>query len=70
MIQIGLKKKINEENKTNKNTQFDWLIHYIPQPISKSIGGFKDKFVSLFKMNTPKQNVYGRGQKLSKPRKY
>ena len=51
-----------------KNTWYDWLIYYIPQPIRKSIGGFKDKIVSLFKTNTPKQTVYGRGQKLSKPK--
>ena len=31
------------------------------------MGGFKDKGVSLFKTNTPKQTVYRRGQKLSKP---
>ena len=31
--------------------------------------GFKNKLLSLFKTNTPKQTVYGRGQKLSKPRK-
>ena len=29
----------------------------------KSVGGFKDKIVSLFKTNTPKQAVYGRGKK-------
>ena len=33
------------------------------------MGGFKDKGVSLFKTNTPKQTLYRRGQKLSKPRK-
>ena len=29
----------------------------------KRVGGFKDKIVSLFKTNTPKQAVYGRGKK-------
>ena len=33
------------------------------------MGGFKDKIVSLFNTNTPKQTVYGRGKKLSKPKK-
>ena len=33
------------------------------------MGDFKDKGVSLFKTNTPKQTVNRRGQKLSKPRK-
>ena len=40
-----------------KKTWYDWLIDYILKPIS------------LFKTNTPKQTVYGRRQKLSKPRK-
>ena len=52
-----------------KNSCNDSLIDYIPQPINKSVGGFKEKGVSLFKTNTPKQTVYRRGQKLSKPRK-
>ena len=46
-----------------KNTWNDWLINYIPEPIRKRVGGFKDKIVSLFKTNTPKQFVYGRGNK-------
>ena len=50
-----------------QNTWHDWLINYIPKPIRKSVGSFKDKIVSLFKTNTPKQIVYGRGKKLSKP---
>ena len=32
----------------------------------KGVGGFKDKIVSLFITDTPKQTVYGRGKKLSK----
>ena len=51
-----------------KNTWYDWLITYIPEPIRKSAGGLKDKIVSLFKTNTPKQTVYGRGKKLRKPK--
>ena len=46
-----------------------WLINYIPKPIRKSVSVLKDKFISIFKTNTPKQTVYGRGQKLSKPSK-
>ena len=49
-----------------KNTWYDWLINYIPDPIRKSVGDFKDKIVSLFKTNTPKQAVCGREKKLSK----
>ena len=49
-----------------KNTWYDWLISYISESIRKIEGGFKDKVISLFKTNTPKQTVYGRGKKLSK----
>ena len=52
-----------------KKTWYDCLINYIPKPIWKRVGGLKDKIVSLFKRNTPKKKVYGRGKKLSKPRK-
>ena len=45
-----------------KNTWYDWLINYIPEPIRKSLGGFKDKIVSLFKINTPKITNYRRGK--------
>ena len=43
-------------------------MNYIPESIRKIAGGFKDKVVSLFKTNTPKQTLYGRGKKLSKPK--
>ena len=52
-----------------KKIWYYWLTNYIPEPIRKSVGGFKDEIVSLFKTNTPKQTVYGRGKKLSKPKK-
>ena len=51
-----------------KNTWYDWLIKYILEPIRKSIGDFKDKVISLLKINTLKQTVSGRGKKLSKPK--
>ena len=51
-----------------KNTWYDWLINYIPEPIRKIVGGFKDKIESIFKTKTPKQTMYGRGKKLSKPK--
>ena len=51
-----------------KNTWYDWLINYFPEPIRKSVDGFKDKIVGLFKTNTHKQTVHGRGKKLSKPK--
>ena len=50
-----------------KNTWPDWSINYILVPTRKSVGGFKDKIVSIFKTNTPKQTMYERGKKLSKP---
>ena len=54
--------------RTIKKTWHRWLINYIPGPIRKIVGGFKDKIVSLFKTNTSKQTVYGRGKKLIKPK--
>ena len=50
-----------------KNTWYDWIIN--SEPVRKSVGGFKDKIISLFKTNTPKQTVHGRGKKLSKKKK-
>ena len=44
----------------------DWLISYIPKPITKTVGRFKDKVISPFKTNTPKQAVYEREKKLNK----
>ena len=44
------------------------LINYIPDPIRKNIRGFKDLIASLFKTTTPKQAVYGRRNKLIKPK--
>ena len=43
-----------------ENTWSDCLINYIPEPIRKSVAGFTDKVISLFKTNTPKQTVCGR----------
>ena len=51
-----------------KNNWYDLLINCIPEPIRKSVGGLKNKIVSLFKTNKPKQTVYGRGRKLSRPK--
>ena len=51
-----------------KNTCYDWIINYIPDPIRKSVGGFKDKVISLFKTNTHKKQCIGGGKKLSKPK--
>ena len=42
-----------------KNTGHDWLINHIPQSIRKGTGSFKDKFISLFKTNTPKETANG-----------
>ena len=49
-----------------KNTWYDSLINYSPEPIRKSVDGFKDKTVSLFKTNIHKQTVHGRRKKLNK----
>ena len=51
-----------------KSTWYDWLIIYTPDSIKKRVGGFKDKIVGPFKTSTPKQTLYWRGKKLSKPK--
>ena len=51
--------------KSFKNTWYDWLINYILEPIRKSVTGFKNNVISLFKTNTPKKKVYGRGNRFS-----
>ena len=47
-------------------TWYDWSINYILELIRKIVAGFKDKVISLFKTNTPKQTVHERGKKLNK----
>ena len=42
-------KKFKKFKKAIKNTWYDWLIHYIPEPTRKSVGDLKDKTVSYFK---------------------
>ena len=51
-----------------KNTQCGWLINFIHEPKTKGVSGFKDKLISLFKTNTPKQKGMGKKKKLSKPK--
>ena len=68
LISFQLKQKEIQKIRPIKNTWYDCLINYIPDPIRKSLGGFKDNIVSLFKTNAPNQAVYGRGKKLSKPK--
>ena len=47
-----------------KNSWYDWLNNYIPDPIRKTVSCFKVKIVSLFKADTPKYAAYGREEKL------
>ena len=49
-----------------KNTCYDWLIDNMPELIRKSAESFKDKFIGVFKTNTPKQVVCWRGKNLNK----
>ena len=49
-----------------ESTWYDWLIDFIPEPTRKSVDTFKDKVLSLFKTNNPKQTVYEKENKLSK----
>ena len=69
MLWIGLNEKEIKKIRPVKKTWYDWLINYIPKPIRKSVGGFKDKIANIFKTNKPKQTIYWRGKKLTKSRK-
>ena len=61
-------KKEMKKIRTIKNTWYDSLINYIPEPIRNSVGRFKNKIISLSKTNIPMQTVHGTGKKLSKPK--
>ena len=50
-----------------KSTWYELLIDYVPELIRINANGFKDKTVGRFKTKTPKQTVYGRGKKVTKP---
>ena len=63
-----MNKKETKKIRLIKNTWYNLLINYIPEPITKSVGGFKENVIRLVKTNSPKQTVYGRGTKLSKPK--
>ena len=68
MIWISLKekKKEIENERPIINTWYELLINYIPEPIRRSVAGFKVKVVSLnIKTNTHKHTVYGTGMKVS-----
>ena len=62
-------KKEMKKMRPIKNSWYDWLINYIPEPIAKIVGGFKDKIVSLFITNTPKKSVYKKKMKKKKKKK-
>ena len=40
-----------------KSTWYDWLINYVPEPMRKSVGGYKYKVISLFKTNILRQEI-------------
>ena len=52
----NFKQKEMKKIRLIKKTRYDWFIDYIPEPIRKSVGGFKNKVISLFKTNTPKNS--------------
>ena len=68
MIWISLKKKEMKKIRLIKNTWYHWWINYITELIRKILGVFKDKIVRLSNTSTPKQTVYRRWNKLSKPK--
>ena len=68
MVSIHDMNKFEQKEMNKINWLINWLINFIRKSIRKNVSGFKDKIVSLFKTNTPKQTVFGRGKKLSKPK--
>ena len=62
---VKIDKKEMKKIRPFRNIWYDWFIDYIHEAISKNVAGFKDEIISFFRTNTPKQNVYGRGKKLS-----
>ena len=65
---IDLKKEMKKIRPV-KNTWYDWLINYITEPMRKSVGGFKDKIVSLFKTSKQKQTMFGEERNQANQRK-
>ena len=59
----------NEENKVIKKTWYDWLINYIPESVTKIVGDFKGKIITLFNTKAPKETTYRTGKKLCKQHK-
>ena len=57
MIWISLKENEMKKIRSTKHTWYDCLINYIPEPI---VSGSKDKALSLFNTNTPKQTKRAR----------
>ena len=43
-------------------------LNYVPEIIRKTEGDFKDEVASLFKTKIPKKTLYGKEEKLSKPK--
>ena len=41
------------------NTWYDWFINYIPVSLRKSLGGFKDKVISLLRQIHVKKQCMG-----------
>ena len=67
MIWINSKKKYYKRTEKLKyNSQFDWLVNYIPKPI-KNVSEFKDKMLRLYNSKNSKI-VCGSRKKLSKPK--
>ena len=61
-------KKEMKKMRPIKNSWYDWLINYIPEPIAKILGVFKYKIVIIFITNTHKKSVYKK-KKLKKNKK-
>ena len=49
-----------------KNTLYDWLINYIPEPIKKRWVVLKIDLFIFFKQTSGKQTMWGKGKKPNK----
>ena len=57
-----LEQKEMKNNRPIRNTWYDWLINYIPEPIRKFFGGFKEEIVGFLRqkyLNITAKNLWG-----------
>ena len=53
---IRIEKQNYKNENSQKNTWYYWLVNYIPEPIRKSVGGFKDIIVRFLRQRNTEAN--------------